>query len=275
MGTNQRIAEEYVVPWQVSHGTPPKTKGTNHRIVEEYVIPLLAGNRPACRELVKRELETASDPASLYHELLWPAMEHIDKLYRNDRINSAAEHMATRINRSIADQLQAYLSKADSIQKKIIIVCAECEREELGAQMCADLFESKGWEVYFLGGGVPNDEILILVGQLNPEVLLIFGTLPGGVPGVRRLVDQIREIGVAPTMNIIVSGGVFNRADGLWKEVNADVVAKTASQAILLAEATAPRIAMPPKPGAPKKRRRRRRILTTAGGDSAEEEVDD
>jgi methanogenic corrinoid protein MtbC1 len=249
--------------------------GTTNRTIDEFVVPLLAGNRPACRELIKRELATASDPANLYHELLWPAMEHIDKLYRNDRINSAAEHMATRINRSLADQLQVHLSKAAPIQKKIIIMCAESEPEELGAQMCADLFESKGWEVYFLGGGVPNDEVLILVGQLNPEVLLIFGTQPGGVPGVRKLVDQIREIGVAPTMNILVSGGVFNRADGLWKEVNADVVAKTASQAILLAEETAPRIPTPPKLGAPKKRRRRRRVLTTAGGDGAEEEVEE
>ncbi len=249
--------------------------GTNLRIVEEYVVPLLAGNRPACRELIKRELANAPDAASVYHELLWPAMEHIDKLYRNDRINSAAEHMATRINRSIADQLQTHLTAAEPIQKKIIIMCADGEQEELGAQMCSDLFESKGWEVYFLGGGVPNDEILVLIGQLNPEVLLIFGTQPTGVPGVRRLVDQIREIGVAPTMNIIVSGGVFNRADGLWKEVNADIVAKNAGQAILLAESTAPRIPTPPKLGAPKKRRRRRRVLTTAGGDGAEEEVEE
>jgi len=85
------------------------------------------------------------------------------------------------------------------------------------------------------------------------------------VPGVRRLVDLIREIGVNPTMNIMVSGGVFNRADGLWKEVNADLAAKTARQAIEIAEAAAPRTPAPPKPGAPKKRRRRRRpALITA-----------
>lgn len=247
---------------------------TNQRNIEEYVVPLLAGNRSACREYVHRQLEANADPVSLYHELLWPAMEHVDKLFRNDRINSAAEHMATRINRSIADQLQLHLQKAAPNQKRIVIACAEGEPEELGAQMCADLFESQGWEVFFLGGGVPNDEILTLVGQLNPNVLLIFGTQPGGVPGIRKLVDQIREIGVAPTMNIIVSGGVFNRADGLWKEVNADVVAKSANQALLLAEETPPRIPTPPKVGAPKKRRRRRRILVTPGGEGTEEETE-
>lgn len=245
---------------------------TSQRNIEEYVVPLLAGNRPACRAYIHRQLETKTDPVSLYHDLLWPAMEHVDKLFRNDRINSAAEHMATRINRSIADQLQTFLHRAEPNQKRIVIACAEGESEELGAQMCSDLFEARGWEVFFLGGGVPNDEILTLIGQLNPHVLLIFGTQPGGVPGVRKLVDQIREIGVAPTMNIIVSGGVFNRADGLWKEVNADVVAKTATQAMQMAEETAPRIPTPPKLGAPKKRRRRRRVLTTAGGEGTEEE---
>jgi methanogenic corrinoid protein MtbC1 len=245
------------------------------RTLEEFVNPLLAGNRVACREILKRELAGTTDPTTLYQELLWPAMEHVEKLYRADRINSASEHMATRINRSLADQLQTHLTAASPIGKKIIIMCAENEPEELGAQMCSDLFEARGWEVYFLGGGVPNDEVLSLLGRINPDVLLIFGTQPGGVPGVRKLVDQIREIGVAPTMNIIVSGGVFNRTDGLWKEVNADLSAKHPSQAIVLAETTAPRTPTPPKLGAPKKRRRRRRILTTTGGDGAEEEVEE
>ena len=137
-------------------------------LVEEYMGPLLAGNRTACRRFVLGQLEKTPDPSILYHELIWPAMERVEKLYRGDRINIASEHMATRINRSIADQLQLQLPKADPLGKRILIACADGEPEELGAQMCADLFESRGWEVYFLGGGVPNDEILSLVGQLGP-----------------------------------------------------------------------------------------------------------
>lgn len=234
-------------------------------LLEEYLGSLLAGNRSACRRFVLGLLEKTPDPTILYHELIWPAMERVEKLYRGDRINVASEHMATRINRVIADQLQAHLPKADPVGKRILIACADGEPEELGAQMCTDLFESRGWDVYFLGGGVPNDEVLSLVGQLRPDILLLFGTQPAGVSGVRRLVDLIREIGVNPTMNIMVSGGVFNRADGLWKEVGADLTAKSAEQAIVLAEAAVPRTPPVPKPGAPKKRRRRRRTaLVTA-----------
>ncbi len=228
-------------------------------VLEEYMAPLLAGNRAACRKLAHKQLSQADDPTELYHEFLWPAMLRVAKLYRSDRINAASEGMATRINRSIADQLQLNLTPSEPNGKRILVTCAPGEPEELGAQMSADLLEARGWDVYFVGGGIPNDEILSLAGQLRPEILLIFGTQPAGVPAVRQLIDLIREIGVNPTMNVMVSGGVFNRADALWKEVNADLFASTAKQAIRIAETAPPRKPEPPKTGAPKKRRRRRR----------------
>lgn len=236
-------------------------------LLEEYIAPLLAGHRIACREYVSKQTAQTKNPTSLYHELLWPAMERVDKLYRADRINAAAENMATRINRSIADQLQMHLPRAQPNGKRLLITCADGEPEELGAQMCADLFEAQGWDVFFLGGGVPNDEILSLAGQLRPDILVIFGTKPAGVPGVRQLIDLIRNIGVNPTMNIMVSGGVFNRADGLWKEVNADLIARTAHDAIDVAECAEPRTPVARPAGPIKKRRRRRRppLLPTAG----------
>lgn len=225
---------------------------------EQYLKPLLAGERTRCREILHQALCNCQDPCDLYTEMLWPAMERVQQLLREDRIDQASEHLATRINRFLADQLQAHLPQAPPNGKRLLIACAPGEAEELGAQMCADLFEANGWEVYFLGGGVPNDEILTLVGRLQPYILLIFGTRGEGVPLVRRLIDLLREVGSAPTMNIMVSGGVFNRADALWEEINADLFAPTAQRALALAEQAKPR---PPEiriPGAPKKRRRRR-----------------
>lgn len=228
-------------------------------LVDEYMPPLLAGERTVCRKLVLDHAGKVTDPRSVYYDVLWPAMERVEKLFRSDRISTAAESMATRINRSVADQLQLKLSPSKPNGKRILITSAPGESEELGSQMCADLFEAHGWNVYFIGGGVPNDELLSLVGQLRPAIFLIFGTQPAGVPDVRQLIDQIREIGINPTMNIMVSGGVFNRADGLWKEVNADLFSSSAKESIAIAESAEPRTPEPPRVGAPKKRRRRRR----------------
>lgn len=235
-------------------------------LLDRFMEPLLTGDRQTCRRIFCQCLERSENATELYETLLWPAMERVDKLYRADRINVATEHMATRINRCLADQLQASLPRIQPNGRSVIICCADNEPEELGAQMCADLFESDGWSVHFVGGGVPHDEIMMLVGARRPTILLLYGTQPQGVPGVRKLIDTIREIGANPTMNILISGGVFNRAPGLWKEVNADLYARTIGQALELANQAEPRTPDVRVPGAPKKRRRRRRppLLTAA-----------
>ncbi len=229
------------------------------RLMDQYMENLLQGNRKECRSLVRGALEKGTQAESLYFDLMWPAMEQVERLYREDRINIATEHMATRINRFLVDQVQRDLDAREPNGRRIVVTCANGECEELGAQMCADLFESEGWAVHFLGGGVPNDEILSLVGQARPDILMIYGMTPQGVPGVRALIDLIREVGVNPTMNVLVTGGVFNRAADLWKEINADLYAESAEEALKVAERAEPRVPEIRIPGAPKKRRRRRR----------------
>ncbi|RIK66672.1 MAG: hypothetical protein DCC65_09025 [Planctomycetota bacterium] len=231
----------------------------NAKLLSQYMDPLLSGHRSVCRDIVKSALREGIEPRRLYQELIWPAMARVEQLYRDDRINLAAEHMATRINRTVADHIQSSLDRRPAINRCILIACAAGEPEELSAQMCADLFEADGWDVFFLGGGVPEDEIVSLVGQIQPDVLLIFGSRPQDAPGVRALIDQVREINACPKMNIMVSGGVFNRASGLWKEVKADLFAETAAEALELAIEAPPRQVESRAPGAPKKRRRRRR----------------
>lgn len=224
-----------------------------------YMLPLLAGRRAECFRLVQDALVDGWDAERILRDVVWPSAGQIERLFEDDRINIASEHIAARINRTVADQVQAHLKQNPPNGKSIILCCADTEQEELGAQMMADLFQSDGWDVYFLGGGVPNDEILALVGRINPHILLVFGTEPTGVPGVRKLVELIRNIGVAQSMNILVSGGIYNRADGLWQEVGADLFAPTAGEALDMANAAEPRKAQPIPLGVVKKRRRRRR----------------
>ncbi len=232
---------------------------TSERLLQRFLPPLLAGRRKECRAIVAEAMASGTKAVRVYQALLWPAMERVAQMYREDQINLATEHMATRINRVLADQLQDHLPANLSNAKRILIACANGEPEELGAQMCAYLFESDGWDVYFVGGGVPNDELLWLVGQLRPDIFLIFGTQPAGVPGVRKLIDLIRDVGSNPTMNIMISGGVFNRAEGLWTEIRADLFARDVGEALTVAANATPRKPEIRIPGAPKKRRRRRR----------------
>ena len=204
-------------------------------VLERYLSTLLIGDRKTCRAVIEETLQTGVPTNSVYVDIIWPIMVEIEKLVRADRITPTQEHMATRINRTIVDQLQNKLPRRPRKNKKIVVCCAQAELQELGAQIMADLFESDGWEVRFLGGSLSNDDILAFINECAADILLIYGTTPKQAPGVRRLIDTIKDINAWPSMRIMVSGGLFNRAEGLWQEIGADLFAATALEAIQVA----------------------------------------
>jgi methanogenic corrinoid protein MtbC1 len=201
-------------------------------ILERYLSSLLQGDRKQCRTIIEEALHTGTPANSVYGDIIWPIMVEIEKLQRSDTITPTQEHLATRINRTIVDQLQNKLPCKPGKGKKIVVCCAPNELQELGAQMMADLFESDGWEVKFLGSGLTSDDILAFINEYAPNILLIYGTAPKQAPDIRRLIDTIKNVDAWPGMRIMLSGGLFNRAEGLWQEIGADLFAATAVEAV-------------------------------------------
>lgn len=203
--------------------------------LERYLDGLLKGDRKLCRSVIEETLQSGTLANSVYLDIIWPIMVEIDSLLRCDKISPIQEHLAMRINRTIIDQLQNKLPHKSSNDKKIVVCCALGESHELGAQIIADLFESNGWEVKFLGSGLTNDDILAFSNEYVPDILLIYGTTPKQAPGIRQLIDTIKNVNAWPNMRILVSGGIFNRAEDLWQEIGADLFAATASEALQVA----------------------------------------
>lgn len=204
-------------------------------VFERYLAALLAGNRAGSRAVIEEVLQSGIPANSVYVDVIWPIMVEIERLLRAEKVTTVQEHLATRVNRTIVDQLQNKLPRRPVRGKKAVICCAPHELQELGAQMMADLFESDGWEVRFLGGGLTNDDILAFIHDYAPDLLIIYGTSPRQAPDIRRLIDAIRYIHAYPGMRIMVSGGLFNRAEGLWEEIGADLFAETTVQALQVA----------------------------------------
>jgi methanogenic corrinoid protein MtbC1 len=201
---------------------------------EAYLEPLLAGDRTIARLMIEK-LEASMGAYDLLTQMVWPTMERIQELYKDDQITITQLNLATRLNRSITDQLCAKLTRRESNGKKVLIFCGNDEPEELGGQICAELFECEGYTVKFAGGGVPDDEVLKLIGEVRPDLLVMFATRPSGVPSVRKLIDYLREVNSCPEMQIMCCGGIYKRAEGLSEEIGADLYAPDAVDAVKVA----------------------------------------
>ncbi len=213
------------------------TTQVTNTLCQSYREVLLAGDRTQCRSIVDAACASGIEAYELLTQLVWPTMEALQSLYRDDRITTSALNLATRLNRSVADQLCGKLPIGASNGKKVLIFCGDDEPEELGGQLTADLFESDGWTVRFAGGGVPSDEVLKLIGDYRPDLLCMFGTLPSGMPAVRKLIDYLREVGSCPNMQVMCCGGIYKRAEGLSDEIGADLYAPDAADAVAVANA--------------------------------------
>lgn len=211
------------------------SKSITNALSQQYLEPLLTGDRDACRAVIEQALNKGLPEYDLLIKLIWPTMELIQTLYREDRISQSTLNLATRLNRIITDQLASKLPRSASNGRKVLIFCGDGEPEELGGQLCSDLFESDGWTVRFGGGGVPNDEVLKLIGEIRPDVLVMYGTLPAAVPAVRKLIDYLREVNSCPEMQVMCCGGIYKRAEGLSEEIGADLFAPDAATAVEVA----------------------------------------
>ncbi|MCF7956400.1 MAG: cobalamin-dependent protein [Phycisphaerae bacterium] len=206
-------------------------------VLERYLKALLDGDRIASRSVIEEALQCGVPANAVYSDIIWPIMVEIEKLEKEDKISSVQEALATRINRSIVDQLQNKLPRKASVSKKVVVYSTATERGELGAQMITDLFESSGWEVRYVGSGVTRDDLVEFTHSYRPAILLIYGMQADKAPETRQLIDNIKSINACPDMKIMLSGGIFDRAEGLWEEIGADMYAATAAQAVQIATA--------------------------------------
>lgn len=191
--------------------------------LERFYTCLISGDRQTARQIMDEVFEADTPALTIASNLIWPTLDALQTMRRNDQITRLAYNYATRLMRSITDQLQMRYPQRASRDVSCLVVCGAEESEELAGQLASDLLEADGYRVYFTGGGISNDEIVAQLGELNVDKLIVFGAIPATVPETRLLIDYLHDIGSCPNLQIIVGGGIFNRADGLAEEIGADL----------------------------------------------------
>lgn len=184
------------------------------------------GDRPSGRAFIQRTLASGLPATALIAEVLWPAYEEIEAAHREHEITILEHKLAVRLLRTLVDHAASWIDFAPSIDRSVVAFCGPTDADELSAQMATDLIEAVGFDVRFAGAGVANDEILEVVQRAQPDCLLLFASAACDLPSIRTLIDTIRTIGACDSTQIVVGGGVFNRAEGLAEEIGADLWAE-------------------------------------------------
>ena len=192
-------------------------------VQELYLQAVLSGQRSAAANIAAEALLKA--PVSdIYSDVLQETLYEVGRKWAANEITVAEEHMATAITQYVMGKLYAQIKPNKSQQGKIVITGVESEMHQVGANMVADVLESDGWDVRFLGTNMPHAGIIQAIEEHNADVLGISTTMLFNLPHALRLVGEVREKMKDKTPRIVLGGRAFASVPSLWKEIGAEGV---------------------------------------------------
>ena len=104
--------------------------------------------------------------------------------------------------------------------------------------MLAGLLQGGDWEVFFLGGSLPMEELAALVDRERPEVVALSTTMDEYLPAARETVAAVRGCHAPP---LVIAGGQAYASEAAAKRIGADLWAPDAASATaVLAERVTP-----------------------------------
>ena len=200
---------------------------------DTFLDAIRRGDRRAAFRSLDEALDAGFDLNALYVDVVQPSMREIGRLWQENELSVAEEHLATAITESAMSRaFERVFVWRDQRTPRIIAACADEERHQMGLRMLCDLLELEGWETIYLGASVPIESLTQLVAAREPDAIALSATIAPHIPRVRAAIAAIRAMDLARQPVIAVGGRAFLNDPSLAKKVGADLTASDAAEAV-------------------------------------------
>lgn len=204
---------------------------------ERYLEAQLRGDRrAACAIVFEEGLARGFSVEDLHEGVLRGAQREIGRLWQENLVTVAQEHMATAISNLVLTQLFEKAPHSRRNGKVILLACVEGEQHELPARLVADALDLAGFDVRYLGANVPTDTLVPMIARHAPHLVALSITMSFHAGALREAVNRIRErYGTA--IPIAVGGHALEWGGGLAANLAIEVTATSATELVAAAKA--------------------------------------
>lgn len=194
---------------------------------------VMTGSSRAASAFMLAQIDAGSTPTALVTDVLAPVQIEMGELWHRNLRTIADEHAATSAIEYALATLAVTAPPVPADQGTLAVVCGQGDWHTMPARMAAELWRWSGWDVTFLGGSVPPEDLAAWLTKARPDALAISCAVTVFVPGVLALSDAAATAGVT----CVVGGrglgadGRHARALGLrWAGSPGDLAAALASE---------------------------------------------
>ncbi|MET0414191.1 MAG: cobalamin-dependent protein [Polyangiaceae bacterium] len=197
-----------------------------------YLAAQLAGNRrEALRLLLDEGLARGASVLDMQLDVIQAAQREIGRLWQENSISIAQEHMATAISSMALSHLFDRAPRAAANGKRVLVACVEGELHDFPARMVADALDLAGFEVRYLGASVPTDSLLQMIARDEPDLLALSTTMTFNVPALRQALERVRAQ-TGGRFPIVIGGGACSWVKNVVEDLAVDGTASDAAETV-------------------------------------------
>lgn len=116
----------------------------------------------------------------------------VGERWEKNEITIAHEHFVTSFIRTKIGMVFHNLP-VNTMLPKVICVCGPDETHEIGLLIFTFFLRRRGYEAIYLGSGIPEKDVVQVVEEVNPEMIIISCTLVEHLSDTMKLINQLDE----------------------------------------------------------------------------------
>ena len=177
-----------------------------------YYQRLLARDQDEAADIVEAYVK-ASDPESVYDEVLLPALYYAKQDCEREKISEADAEFVAHSTREIVEELHqdrtttaardATATEGSLVPRRLLFLCpARDEIDGVAVAIASRLIDATRWQVETLGTSMLTSEVAHIVDERRPALVCIVSVAPGGMSHTRHLCKRLRAR--RPDLNLAV-----------------------------------------------------------------------
>lgn len=210
--------------------------GRVEKLLQAFLAAQLAGDRRrGLRVVLDQGLGAGFSIPELHLSVIQAAQYEIGRLWQENAVSIAQEHVATAVASLALSQLYAHLPRESSNGRSALVACVEGEQHEMGPRMLTDFLDMAGFDVRFVGASTPTDSLVAMARVDRPDLVALSASLAFHLPALERAVARLRE--EAPDAVVGVGGLALSRDANFFARTGAQVHGRDAREMVASARA--------------------------------------
>ena len=194
-------------------------------LIDDFMEALLSLDKLSAQQMIESGKGRIA-PIKFVEEVAIAALERIGARWEEGTIALSQVYMAGRICEDLVDEI---LPPADPARKNQpnMAICVLSDHHKLGKAIVYSLLRASGFDLSDYGT-MEVDDLVDKVKKDKIEILFISTLMLPSALKVKKVKEKLLGLNV----KIVVGGAPFRFDDQLWREVGADAMCRTASEAV-------------------------------------------